>query len=727
MCKNVTSLVSLLLAMAQISYAGLVAHWDLEEGSGAATTAAVGSPQADGAFVGATWITTGLAPMEGTTAAVFFNSANRDRIETNYPGVLGQAARSVTAWVRVDPAFKNNGCIAGWGVDAATQRYSLRLNTNASNGRMRALRLEINGSRSVATTPINDGQWHHVAVTHDAGALISAVTFYLDGKVDAQSGTGGGGLIDTANGTVVIGNSGHNTGTFGFDGAIDEVRIYDHVLSAAEIKSLASRPRAFAPDPADGAIRSAAWTSLSWSRGDFAVSHDVYIGDNFADVNAGAANVFRGNQTATNMLVGLPGYPFPDGLVPGTTYYWRIDEVNTADPGSPRKGSIWRFSIPPRTAYNPNPADAADAVALDGKLTWTAGFGAKLHTIYFGDSFDDVNNASSGGFMAGLATYSPPGMKAGKVYYWRVDETDPPNTHKGWVWSFTTVGAVGGPHPSNGNPSAEMNAILTWTPGAGAASHEVYFGMDKDAVRKAGTTSPEYKGVRALGAESYDLGLLPRDNTYYWRVDEVNAVNPNSPWKGPLWSFTTGDFLLVDDFESYNNIDPPAPGNHRIFETWLDGFGTTTNGALVGNNLPPYAEQTIVHSGKQSMPLAYDNNLKYSEVTMTLAGAARDWTAQGVTELSLWFRGLTANAAERMYVALNGTTVVYHDNPNVAQTARWTEWVIPLQQFAGSGVNLTNVTSITIGFGTRGTTTVVGGTGKMYFDDIRLSQPRTAP
>jgi hypothetical protein len=67
--------------------------------------------------------------------------------------------------------------------------------------------------------------------------------------------------------------------------------------------------------------------------------------------------------------LGLPGDPYPTGLIPGTTYYWRIDEVNTADPNSPWKGPIWSFSIPPRTGYNPIPADGAESVALNSKLT----------------------------------------------------------------------------------------------------------------------------------------------------------------------------------------------------------------------------------------------------------------------------------------------------------------------------------------------------------------------
>ncbi|MEK7993433.1 MAG: hypothetical protein AAB403_06465, partial [Planctomycetota bacterium] len=395
------------------------------------------------------------------------------------------------------------------------------------------------------------------------------------------------------------------------------------------------------PNPADGSIHEDTWVNLSWSPGNSAVSHDVYLGGNFEDVNAGTGNTFRGNLTSTLFFVGLgmPGDPYPGGLVPGTTYYWRIDEVNAADPNSPWKGNVWSFSIAPSTAYNPAPADGAGSVGLNATLNWTTGIGAKLHTVYFSDKFDDVNNATTGA-PSGTTTYNPGPLQRQKVYYWRVDEFDGVATHRGEVWSFATIWAVGNPYPSNGASSAEMNAILTWAPSDNAASHQVYFATDKEALRRADTSSPEYKGVRALGAGSYDPGLLAWDSTYYWRVDEVNNVSANSPWKGPLWSFTTGNFLLVDGFESYNDIDPPDSQSHRIFDTWIDGFGTTTNGALVGNELPPYAERTIVHSGGQSMPYRYNNNLKYSEATMTLSSAARDWTRQGVGELSLWFRGL---------------------------------------------------------------------------------------
>jgi len=77
------------------------------------------------------------------------------------------------------------------------------------------------------------------------------------------------------------------------------------------------------------------------------------------------------------------------------------------------------------------------------------------------------------------------------------------------------------------------------------------------------------------------------------------------------------------------------------------------------------------------MPLLYDNNLKFSEVTATLTYPT-DWTEEGVGKLSLWIRGESDNAAEQLYVAANGAAV-YHDDPAIAQTTIWTEWVIPLQ------------------------------------------------
>ncbi|NQT03160.1 MAG: hypothetical protein HQ580_14120, partial [Planctomycetes bacterium] len=123
-------------------------------------------------------------------------------------------------------------------------------------------------------------------------------------------------------------------------------------------------------------------------------------------------------------------------------------------------------------------------------------------------------------------------------------------------------------------------------------------------------------------------------------------------------------------------------------------------------------------SGNQSMPFAYDNGVGKSEATLTLT-YPRDWTENGVDTLAIWYIGDAANAAETMYVVLNGTAGVDNPNPNAAQVEDWTEWRISLQEF---GINLTNVNTVTIGFGNRNNLTA-GGTGSVFFDDVRLLLP----
>ncbi|MCP4610636.1 MAG: hypothetical protein GY845_18150 [Planctomycetes bacterium] len=471
-------------------------------------------------------------------------------------------------------------------------------------------------------------------------------------------------------------------------------------------------PIARGPTPKEGTLHEDTWINLTWRPGPLAVSHDVYFGESFDAVNEGAEGTFVGNQGGTFLVVGFPGFPYPDGLIPGTTYYWRVDEVNDTEPNSPWKGDVWSFSIPPKTAYFPVPAEGAEAVAVDVQLSWTPGFGAKLHTVYFGDNFDDVSNAA-GGLPQGTLTYSPDTLNMAKTYYWRVDEFDAIETYTGGVWNFTTEGAVAALDPANGAVDVTQTPVLTWALGLGA-SHEVYFGAD--------AASLELKGSGNLGSESYEPGELEWNTTYYWRIDEANNANADSPWTGPLWSFTTANFLIIDDIESYNDLDEGEPGSNRIYLAWVDGFDNpTTNGSTVGNLNPPFAEQSIVHSGNQSMPFAYDNAVGKSEATLTLT-SNNDWTVNGVDTLTIWYRGSSSNAAETMYVVLNGSAGVDNDNPDATLDRSWTEWNIDLQAFADQGVNLTNVTSITLGFGDR-SNPVAGGAGSVFFDDIRLYAP----
>jgi hypothetical protein len=178
-------------------------------------------------------------------------------------------------------------------------------------------------------------------------------------------------------------------------------------------------------------------------------------------------------------------------------------------------------------------------------------------------------------------------------------------------------------------------------------------------------------------------------------------------------------YFIIDDFESYNDLDPDDPQSNRIFDKWLDGYkNQATNGAVVSNFYPPYAEQEIVHGGRQSMPYSYNTLFKFSKAELPLSPPL-DWTEKGI--LSLWFRGDKANTPAPMNIVLNGSSVVYHDNPNATRINIWTEWTIDLQAF--TGVDFTNVYSIAICFGEQNNPKP-GGSGKMFFDDILLYRHR---
>jgi len=637
---------------------------------------------------------------------------------------------SIALWINVDTAFGDYtrfvDISAADGGLADSYRLFTGSGANADNFRFMSRQ---NGSNTsnIHTRDMAVGTWILLFVRHDLDGDVTMNVLQDGDSVDAafvaansESWPTAGSIVYAA-GDLKFGMM--NSGGRALDGQMDGIAFYDEVLADDQVATMfytagsSEHPLASGPDPANGAMLEATWVNLGWRAGDYAVSHDLYFGTGFDDVNDGAEGTFAGNLATTSQVVGFPGFPAPDGLQPGTTYYWRVDEVNDANAVSPWKGDIWSLSVAPRTAYAPDPADGAESVALDAELSWAAGFEAKLHTVYFGDNFEDVNSVT-GGTPTGDTTFTPLGpLELAKTYYWRVDEFDPPTTYKGTVWSLRTEGTAANPIPVKGAVDISPTPILKWTPGSLAASHEVYFGADADAVLNAGKASSEYKGTAELGQETYDAGRLELETTYYWRIDEVNSTQAGSPWIGNVWSFTTGGFLVVDDFEAYNDIDPPDDASNRIFDKWIDGFlNPMTNGALIGNDLPPYAEQGIVHGGIQSMIYSYNNAGKTSEATLTLVWP-KDWTEEGVTKLSLWFRGLSGNAADRIFVALNGTSVVYHDDAAATQWTGWKEWVIDLQAFAG--VNIANVNSITIGIGTQGSP-AAGGTGTMYFDDLRL-------
>jgi len=266
---------------------------------------------------------------------------------------------------------------------------------------------------------------------------------------------------------------------------------------------------------------------------------------------------------------------------------------------------------------------------------------------------------------------------------------------------------------------------LGWTPGDYAVSHDIYFGTDPNAVRDANDVTdvnnialwPEFKGNQ--DPCSYDPNRLELGKTYYWRIDEVNDSEPNSPWKGVIWEFTVADYVVVDDFESYNEIPVGEQGSNLIYNTWTDGYQDPANGSTIGYIMGNSLESEKVHGGQQSVPVGYDNSVAaYSEVTVNIAdlGIGTDWTLDDLKVLSLWFYGGPFNATtEQMYVKLNGVKVTYDGQLNLAI---WQEWPVDLAAFGG--IDLSSVMTLSIGFERIG---AVGSIGSVLIDDIRLYIP----
>ncbi|MBM4025586.1 MAG: LamG domain-containing protein, partial [Planctomycetes bacterium] len=317
-------------------------------------------------------------------------------------------------------------------------------------------------------------------------------------------------------------------------------------------------------------------------------------------------------------------------------------------------------------ARNPTPADGALAVGMP-LLQWKPGAGAVLHNVYLGTS-PDLTEADRVATRIPFAMhYHAAGLQPGAMYYWRVDEIDAAGTiTTGNVWTFVAQALTAyHPSPADGANDVSPAPVLTWLPGQAVIKHHLYFGDDAAAVGQgaAGTDKGE------LADPTFTPGALESLSIYHWRVDEIAAGGVVRT--GPVWKFTT--YLPVDDFETYTDAE-----GKRIYETWIDGW-TNGTGSTVGNTTAPFAERTIVRSGKQALPLDYNNIASpfYSEAEREFA-PVEDWTANGADTLVLHVRGRAGNAAASLYVAVEDSTkrlaVVTYPDPKVTGSAKWIQW-----------------------------------------------------
>jgi hypothetical protein len=295
----------------------------------------------------------------------------------------------------------------------------------------------------------------------------------------------------------------------------------------------------------------------------------------------------------------------------------------------------------------------------------------------------------------------------------------------GYAWS---------PSPYDGQPDAPRDANLVWNAGDYASDHNVFFGTSWEDVNAM--TDP--CATKSLGDESYDLPILDLATTYYWRVDEHNDP---CTWRGPIWRFTVADYIILDNFESYDDTDD-------LTLVWVDYTRQPDpTGAQLRLGESPYYE---AHSGNKVMRYGYDNRFTWasyphSEAWLPLSGNKKNWEDPGVRALTLFFYGLPINApteTEQMYIGIddeNGTyaEIRYGDyrgeDINDLNEPEWHDWFVALPDFNDSNyaavaadVDFSDVNTFYIGFGDK-QNPQIGGVGEVRFDDIRLYLPTCQP
>ena len=514
------------------------------------------------------------------------------------------------------------------------------------------------------------------------------------------------------------------------------------------------------PSPAYEAIDVLRDTDLSWESGDFAATHDVYVGDSFAEVDGATVPIGPGLDVVSFD---------PGRLELGKTYYWRVDEVNSAPDNTVFKGEVWSFTVEPvaipvenitATASGANPTMGPEktidgsglnelgqhsTAPMDMWLTLTAdswiqyefdkayklyqmqvwnsnqavetfiGFGvndALVETSLDGETWTTVEGVGPFAQGSAQATYeanTSVDFGGAVAKYVRIT---PQNAHGitgqsglSEVYFSRTPTEAREFLPADGSISPSVDVTLGWRAGREAASHEVYLGTDPSALALAATTD----------APSFLTEDLDYDQTYYWQVVEVNEAQTPATYTSEILSFTTPASGIVDDFETYSGEE-----GQEVFMTWFDGFGgdASLGGSTTGHIDSPFVEITAVYAGQQSLPIYYDNDggfinidgkassPSFSEVVREF-DSPQDWTANGIKSLSLYVLGAPDNRGQ-LYLKINNTRV--DGAPDISQLG-WQTWNIDLSSV---GATLQNVATLAIGIDGE------NAAGTLYIDSIRL-------
>ncbi|TET84182.1 MAG: hypothetical protein E3J37_04165, partial [Anaerolineales bacterium] len=509
-------------------------------------------------------------------------------------------------------------------------------------------------------------------------------------------------------------------------------------------------------DPPDGTQIETTSEMLQWRPGKLTTSHNVYMGTNLDEVAAGTVPAV--NTTQSLVTAGIPDGPIPEGLVPDTIYYWRVESVNDLNPESPWSSEeILSIRVLPRRAFDPSPSDGSSIPDLTVNLTWTAGWSPIMHQTYFGTDPDQVANAAGAPLVMDIGI-DPGPLETFMTYYWRVDEFYGIETVKGPVWSFSTpeylvisseettldydntaepfVTEFAFDTPQDltyggvsdltlrfhGKPGSEGSVSLdeatgTYTiTGSGTdiwgTSDEFHYGyreLTGDAVMVArvadnGSGTNEWAKGGVMIRQSLDAG-----STHRYMPITGGGGNGASFQGRPV---ADGSSVNVDSGEV---VAPP-------YWVKLERVGNDFSGSI-----SPDGVTWTQLGGAETIEMT-DPVLIGLAVTSHAAGEKRTFTFDNVdivgdisADDASTDIGIPGNDAEPLYVALEDITgavaSVTHPHAAAVQIDQWRDWRIPLSKFAG--VDPTNAAKLYIGVGDL----EPGGSGSIRVDDIRVVMP----
>ena len=492
---------------------------------------------------------------------------------------------------------------------------------------------------------------------------------------------------------------------------------------------------AYVPVPANGAVDVARDdVMLKWRPGRYAATHTIYLGTDFNDVNEATLEDDRGvlvaaDQAERSVEVGTLDY--------GVTYYWRVDEANEAPDTTVFKGNVWSFTLVNHIvvddfeSYEDEYPTRIFDTWLDGwnnpeENGMVVGYAWSDDEIEEGEHYAErtiVNNGKQSMPLSydtdmKVAEATLPLANAGLITDWTQDEVNALS-----LWFQGYAGPSGGYTEDNGTFTIEAAGADIW--GEADQFHFVYKEMSGnisivahidsvfdtgDGWAKAGimirdTLDPGARNTALFFTPEHGTRLQRRgviDGEYLGTDEEtLYAGDPNDPNTFPQWLKIERTGVVVRVYTSMN-------GN-----TWNDFPMARTYVNLTGSF---YVGMAVTSHNSELITEA-----QISNVTITGSGSDGAWMNQNV--------GIVSNSGEDMYIVLNDEAAVYYQetDPNMpaspTQNDTWCNWVIPLQEFADQGVDLTNVESMILGVGTWGDSSSAGGSGELFIDDIRLYRP----